>query len=169
KDESESDRNERLAKEEKQREKDRSFVKEIADAYNFQLVGTEQLEGRDTWVIDAEPRADYKPRLSEARILPKFRFRAWIDKAELQWVKLVALCIDTVSFGWFLARLHKGTRLVVDQTRVNEEVWLPKHVAAKIDARVALLKKYNVNEDFTYSEYRKFRTDVKIVGVGEVK
>jgi hypothetical protein len=169
KDESESDRNERLAKEEKEREKGRSFVQEMVDAYIFQVAGSEQLEGRDTYVIDADPRPGYKPRIKEARVLPKFRFRVWIDKTELQWVKLDALCIDTVSFGWFLARLHKGTRVVIEQTRVNEEVWLPKHVTAKIDARVALLKKFNVNQDYTYSEYRKFRTDTKIVGVGEVK
>ena len=169
KDESETDRNKRLAKEEKEREEDRSFVQEIADAYNFQLAASEQLEGRDTWVIDAEPRANYKPRLKDARILSKFRLRLWIDKAELQWSKLDATCIDTVSFGLFLARVHKGTRVLVEQTQVNEEVWLPKHVALKIDARVALLKKYNMNQDLTYSEYRKFRTDTKIVGVGEVK
>ena len=169
KNESESDRDERLAKEEKEREKGRSFVQEMLDAYNFQVIGNEQLGGRDAYVIDAEPRPGYKPRLKEARVLPKFRFRAWIDKAELQWVKLDAECIDTVSFGWFLARLHKGTRVVVEQTRVNDEVWLPKHVAAKIDARVALLKKYNVNQDLTYSDYRKFRSDARIVGVQEVK
>jgi hypothetical protein len=169
KNESESDRNERLAKEEKEREKGRSFVQEMVDAYIFQVAGSEQLGGHDTYVIDAVPRPGYKPRIKEARVLPKFRFRAWIDKAELQWVKLDALCIDTVSFGWFLARLHKGTRVVIEQTRVNEEVWLPKHVAAKIDARVALLKKFNVNQDYTFSDYKKFRSDSRIVGVGEVK
>lgn len=169
KNESESDRKERLEKEEKEREKGRSFVQEMVDAYIFQVAGTEQLGGRDAYVIDADPRPGYKPRIKEGRVLPKFRFRVWIDKTELQWVKLDALCIDTVSFGWFLARLHKGTRVVIEQTRVNDEVWLPKHVAAKIDARVALLKKYNVNQDYTFSDYRKFRTDTKIVGVGEVK
>ena len=169
KNESESDRNKRLAKEEEEREKGRSFVQEMVDAYNFQVIGNEQLEGRDAYVIDADPRPGYKPRIKEARVLPKFRFRVWIDKAELQWIKLDAECIDTISFGWFLARLHKGTRVAVEQTRVNDEVWLPKHVAAKIDARVALLKKYNVNQDLTFSDYKKFRTDTKIVGVGEVK
>ncbi|MCI0347819.1 MAG: hypothetical protein L0Z53_00200 [Acidobacteriales bacterium] len=169
KNESEGEREKRLKKEEKRREQGRSFVQEIADAYTFQLVGSEQLDGRDTYVIDAEPRPGYKPKLKEAKILPKFRFRAWINKADLQWIKLDAVCIDTVSFGLFLARIHKGTRVVIEQTQVNEEVWLPKHVMAKIEARVALLKKYNVNQDYTFSDYRKFRTDTKIVGVEKVR
>jgi hypothetical protein len=168
KNESEEKRAKRLAKEEKRREQGRSFVQEVADAYAFSLAGMEQLEGREAYVVDAEPRAGYKPRSKEAKLLPKFRFRVWIDKADLQWARLEAECIDTVSFGLFLARVNKGTRVLIEQTRVNDEVWLPKRVAAKVDARVALLKKYRLNEDLTYSGYKKFRTDSKIVGVGEV-
>jgi hypothetical protein len=83
-------------------------------------------------------------------------------------VKLDAQCIDTVSFGWFLARIHKGSRVVVEQTRVNEEAWLPKHVAVKVDVRLALLKDYNVEEDVTYRDYKKFRTGTKVVPLGEI-
>ena len=127
----------------------------------------ENLDGRETYVIDAEPRPDFQPHLKEAKILPKFRFRVWIDQAESQWVKLDAECIDTVSVGWFLARIHKGSRLLIDQTRVNDEVWLPRHVALKVDVRVALLKNFNIEADVTYRDYKKFRTDTKIVPVGE--
>jgi hypothetical protein len=68
----------------------------------------------------------------------------------------------------FLARLHKGSRVLIETTRVNDEVWLPKHIDVKVDARVALLKNINLEEDLTYRDYRKFRADTKIVGVGEV-
>jgi hypothetical protein len=169
KNESEEQRKKRLAEEEKDREDSRKFVSEIADAYNFRFIGTESLEGRETYVIDADPRPDYQPRLKEAKILPKFRFRAWIDKAESQWVKLDVQCIDTVSLGWFLARIHKGSRLLLDQTRINDEVWLPRHVAIKVDVRVALLKNFNVEADMTYRDYKKFRTDTKIVPAGETQ
>jgi hypothetical protein len=82
-------------------------------------------------------------------------------------VKLDAECIDTVSLGWFLARIHKGSRLLIDQTRINDEVWLPRHVAVKVDVRVALLKNFNVEEDVTYRDYRKFRIDTKILPAAE--
>jgi hypothetical protein len=167
--ESEEERKKRLAKEEKDREEGRKFETEIADAYNFRLVGIEQLNGRDAYVVDADPRPGYQPHLKDARFLPKFRFRAWIDKAETQLVKINAECIDTISWGLFLARLHKGSTVVYETTRVNDEVWLPKHVAAKVDARVALLKNFNMDIDVTYRDYKKFRTDAKIVGVGEVQ
>jgi len=144
-------------------------VREVADAYDFRLVGTESLGGRDAWVIDAEPRPGYEPHLKDAKFLPKFRGRVWIDKDEDQWAKLDIECIDTVSLGLFLARFHKGSRIVIEQTRVNGEVWLPKHVALKVDVRLALLKEYNVEQEQTFRDYKKFRATARIVGVGDVK
>jgi hypothetical protein len=169
KNESEGDRRKRLEKQDKDRDDGRKFVKEIADAYIFRYVGAQNLEGRETLIIDADPRPGYEPQMKEAKFLPKFRFRAWIDEAEKQWVKLDIQCIDTVSVGLFLLRVHKGSSIQIDQVRVNDEVWLPKHVSLKLDARLALLKGLNISEDVTYSEYKKFRTDTKILPVGELQ
>ena len=169
KNESEEDRKKREAKEEKEREENRQFVREVADAYDFRLAGIESLAGRDTYVIDGEPKPGYQAHLKEAKILTKFRFRAWIDKDESQWKKLDIQCIDTVSFGLFLARIHKGSRIIIEQTRINDEVWLPQHINVKVDARLALLKDFNLEDDITYRDYKKFRTDTKIVPIGELQ
>jgi hypothetical protein len=167
KNESEGDRRKRLEKEEKDREDGRKFVKEVADAYNFHLVGSEVLDGHDTWALDAEPRPGYEPKFKEAKFLPKLKGRIWIDKAEMQWVKLDVTTTDTISLGLFLARIHKGTRVVVDTTRINDEVWLPKHVQFHVDIRLALLKNFNVDVEQTFRDYKKFRSESKITVVGE--
>lgn len=169
KNEDEGDRRKRLEKAEKDREDGRRFVKEIADAYNFRFVGTEKLGDRETDVIDGEPRPGYEPHMKDAKFLPKFRFRVWLDRAEKQWVKIDIQCIDTVSVGLFLARIHKGSNIQIEQTRVNDEVWLPQRVALKIDARIALLKGLNISEDVTYRDYKKFHTETKIVPGEEVQ
>jgi hypothetical protein len=169
KNESESARRKREEKEEKDREEGRRFVREVADAYNFHLVGIETLSGRKVWVIDAEPRPGYEPHMKQAKFLPKFRGRIWIDKDEAQWAKLDIECIDTVSLGLFLARFHKGSRIVIEQTRINNEVWLPKHVAVKVDVRVALLKDFRVEEDQTFRDYKKFRATTRILNVGDLQ
>jgi hypothetical protein len=169
KNESQGDRKKREAKEEKDREEGRKFVREVADAYNFKLVGTESLGGREVWVIDGEPRPDFVPHMKESKFLSKFRGRVWIDKNDLQLAKMDVECLDTVSWGLFLARFHKGSRFMLEQTRVNDEVWLPLHVTAKIDVRLALLKNFDVDVEQTYRDYKKFRTTAKIVSVGDVK
>ena len=169
KDESAEDRRKRAEKEVKEREEGRKFVREVADAYDFKLVGTEEVGGREAWVIDGEPRPGFEPHMKEAKFLAKLHGRVWIDMGDLQLAKMDIEAIDTVSFGWVLARIHKGTRVMLEQTRVNDEVWLPRHVTFKFDARVALFKGYNVDGDQEYRDYKKFRTSAKIVGIGEVK
>jgi hypothetical protein len=167
KNESEDDRRKRLQKEEKERQEDRKFVLEVADAFNFRLIGSELVDGQDTWVLEGEPRPGFQPKSREAQMLTKFKGRIWIDKKEEQWVKLDVTAIDTISVGFVLARIHKGTHIVVELTQVNDEVWLPKHVQLHLDARIALFKGYDEDIDQVYRDYKKFRTDSKMTVVGE--
>jgi len=169
KNESEEERRKREEKEEKDREDGRKFVREIADAYNFKLVGTELVGGREAWVIDGEPRPGYEPHTKEAKFLPKFHGRVWIDKDDLQLAKMDVEAIDTISVGLVVARIHKGTRVMLEQTQVNDEVWLPRHVTFKLDARVALLKGFKMDGEQTFRDYKKFRASARIVGLGEAK
>ncbi len=169
KNESAEERRKREEKDVKDREDGRKFVREVADAYDFKLVGTENVGGREAWVIDGEPRPGFEPHMKESKLLSKFHGRVWIDKGDLQLAKMDIEAIDTVSVGWVLARIHKGTRVMLEQTRVNDEVWLPRHVTFKVDARVALFKGFNVDGDQEYRDYKKFRTSSKIVGMGELK
>ncbi|HTG62211.1 MAG TPA: hypothetical protein VMG63_22750, partial [Terriglobia bacterium] len=112
------------------------------------------------------PRPGFQPHHKDAKYLPKFKFRVWIDKAETQWVRLHGEVIDTVSWGLLVARLHRGSLFEVTETRVNDEVWLPKQVVFRLDAKLALLKNFTIEEQSTYRDYKKFRTDTKIVPAG---
>lgn len=167
--ENENQRRKRIAKDEKTAEEDRQFVREIADAFRFRLIRTEAVEGRETYVIDADPIPGYKPKLKDAKILPKLRFRLWLDKVDTQWAKLDVECIDTISWGLFLARLHKGSTMHIAQTRINDEVWLPKSFSLKMDAKVVLLKNLDMEIDVTFRDYRKFVAATTIKPLGEVQ
>jgi hypothetical protein len=69
--------------------------------------------------------------------------------------------------GLFIARIHKGAHVVAEQTKVNDDVWLPKHVAVQIDLRLALVKDYHDDVDMTFRDYKKFRSETKITVIGE--
>jgi hypothetical protein len=107
--------------------------------------------------------------MKESKFLSKFNGRDWINKEDLQLSKMDVETLDTVSVGFVLARIHKGTRFTLEQTRVNEEVWLPRQVKYKFNARLGLVKGYNVDGEQAYRDYKKFRTSSKIVGIGEVQ
>jgi hypothetical protein len=169
KDESENERKKREEKEEKGREEDRKFVLEVADAYNFKLVGTELVGGREAWVIDGEPRPGFVPHMKQSKFLAKFRGRVWIDKSDFQLAKMDVECLDTISWGLFMARIHKGSRFMLEQTRVNEEVWLPKELTVKVDVRLALLKNFNVDLEESFRDYKKFRATSRVLAVEDVQ
>lgn len=169
KNESEKEREKREEREAKEREDGRKYVREIADAYDFTLLGTESIGGREAWVFRGEPHPGFEPHMKESKFLTKFHGRVWIDKSDLQMAKLEVEAVDNVAVGWVLARIHKGTHFMMEQTRVNDEVWLPRYLSFKVDARLALLKGFRVDGEETFRDYKKFRTSSKIVGIGEVQ
>lgn len=168
KNETEDQRAKRLEKAEKSRREGRDFVKEIADTFNFTMLPPETVDGRALYAIQGEPKPGYEPHSKNGKFLTKFRGKIWIDQNEYQWVKADLETIDTISFGWFVARLHKGTHLYIEQTRVNDEVWLPKLLRLNLGARVALFKDLNYDVTQTYSDYKKFGAQSKIMTMGDV-
>jgi len=156
------ERQKRIQKYEKEREDERAFVREILDAYDFKLAGTETLNGRPTWVIDGTPRPGFQGKRRESKLLPKIKPRFWIDQQDYSWAKLRAEFTDTVSFGWIVARVHKGSQFEMQQVLINGEVWMPQRADIKLDARVALVKGVNEDIQLTYKDYRKFRTETRI-------
>lgn len=161
--ETEAQRAKRLAEYEKDRQRQRAFIKEIANAYTFTLKPSEVINGRPVYVIHAEPVNDFHPKNREADMLTKIRPRFWIDKQDFEWVKAEGDIIDTVSFGWILARLSPGSYFHLEQRKLNNEVWLPSRHMIKINARVALLRKFNEEIEIQYSDYKKFSTESRII------
>jgi len=159
----------RLERREKNREKGAAFLREIPDAYDLRLLGDEKVDGKDAWVIQAEPHPGYRPKVSEAKYFSKIHGKIWIDKAEYQWVKVDAETIDTISFGLILFRLYKGSRLQFEQARVNDEIWLPRLQRIQAGARLGIFLKASYDGVTTYENYRKFQSDSKIVSIAEEK
>lgn len=149
---------------EKEDERDRRFIKEMSDVYDFSFAGEDTIDGEPTWIIRAVPRPNYQPHSMEARLLKCMQGQMWITKRDYRWARVDAEMISDFTFGLFLARLHKGMHIHLEQTRVNDEVWLPKLVKGTANARVAWHSAH-VEFETTYSNYRKFKADAKITGV----
>jgi hypothetical protein len=158
-----AERARRIADWEKKRQREREPLDEVPDAFEFRISGEGKIDGRDAWIVEGTPRPGYHARSNLAKLFPKFRGRLWIDKADYQWVKTEAEVTDTISWGLFVARLSKGAQLNIEMTRVNDEVWLPKRIEAKASARLALVKKYRIESDTSFSNYRKFQVESRVV------
>src|SRR5205085_2865811 len=126
----------RKAELEKKRERQRAFTREIPDIYDFKLEGQDVVDGHEAWVISAVPKRGYKPRDKDAWPLLKFRGKLWIDKVEYQWVRLEAEVIEPLTWGLFLVKLNPGSSIKLEQTRVNDEIWVPRHQTVRMAGRL---------------------------------
>ena len=147
---------------ERSREESRRFLQEIPKAYTFRIAGEEKLDGTPVWVLDATPRPDFHSTVKRAELLKKMRGRLWVDKESLQWVRVEAEAVEPITFGGFLAKLDRGARMTFVQKRVNDEVWLPSKATARLEARL-LVKRYRLATETTWSGYRKFRVDSRVL------
>ena len=120
---------------------ERRFIREIPDAFTFRLERTEPVSGQPAWLIDAEPKPGYRAVTSDAKMFARLRAKIWIEQATFHWVKLDAQALSTLSFGFGLLRVAPGGTLRFEQTRVNDEIWLPSSILVRADARLALVRK----------------------------
>jgi len=148
---------------EREREEQRAFVREIPDAFTFGLVETGAVSGQPAWVIEAQPKAGYRAIHSRARDLAKVRAKIWIEQATYHWVKVEGEALDTIWSDFGLLRIARGSSLEFEQTRVNDEIWLPSSIVVRFEARVALVKKLRGEFDIRYSNYRKFQSESKVL------
>jgi hypothetical protein len=165
--ETEEQRQRRIANSERSRERQHAPLKEVPDAFDFRLVGEETLPSGEVYVIDATPKPGYKPKLPAAAFFPKLKGRLWIDKHDYHWAKVEMETLDTISFAGFLVRLAKGSHMIIEQERVNQEVWLNKRVTIRASARLALVKSLHEELIITFSGYRKFQVDSRVLSTAQ--
>ena len=151
------------AKEDQDRAEERRYLREVPEAFNLTVQGTEEIGGRPVWIIGAQPKPGYKPKIKRAEILAHLRGKIWVDQTDYQWVKAEVEVIDPISFGLGLVKLAPGAVLNFEQVRVNDEVWLPSLIRVRADARLVYLRKLREELEVTYRNYQKFQADSQIV------
>jgi hypothetical protein len=147
-----SDRRARVEKYQNGRAEQHLLMQQMVDAFNFKLVGEETVTGANCYVLDAYPRADYRPPVERAKVLSGMRGRLWIDKSGYHWAKVQAEVINPVQFGLFIAQVKPGTKFELDQAPVGG-VWLPKCFTESVNASVLGLYGYRTREEEHYSDY----------------
>jgi len=156
-------RERRVTEWEHKKQKQRESLKELPDAFNFRLTGEETLNGGEVFAIEGLPKPGYRPKSASVAFFSKIKLHLWIDKKDYQWVKVDLESLDTITFGGILLRLAKGSHVIIENARVNNEVWLPKRAEIAGSVRVALVHVMRGQIIYTFSDYKKFQTDSRIV------
>jgi len=154
-------RAERLRKRE---EENTSLVREVPKAFDFQLVGEEVVNDRPAYVLQATPRPGYQAQGKYGKMFAKVEGKLWIDKQNLGWIKVDGQVIQPFSLGLFLVRLLRGSKIKMEQTRVDDGIWMPERIEVRAAAKIFFLKSLVIDRVLSYSEYRRAEPGVPRTG-----
>ncbi len=132
----------------------RSFLREVLDAFDFRLIGEEIIDGSPAYVLQATPHSGYHPRGKYGKILSKVEGKLWVDKQDFGWSKVEGHVTQSFSMGLFVARVERGARILVEQICIGDAVWMPKRIAVRASARILFIKSLAIERILTYSDYR---------------
>ena len=123
-----------------------------------------QLGGRDTIAVDyaGDPKAKTRNRAED--VIRDIAGTAWVDERDHVLARVEGHFVNSFKIGGgLIANLQKDTHFEMQQTKVNDEVWLPASFAGEGAARALLFFSFNGSIRAVQSDYRKFRTTSKVL------
>ena len=146
-------RAEQIVRLEKDQE-NKSFLRDLLEAFDFHLMGEEIVDGRPAYVLQATPHPGYHAHGKFAKMFSKVEGKLWVDKQDFGWIKVDGQVTQSFSMGLFLARVQRGSRIILEQTCVGDAVWVPKRLEVRASARILFLKNLDMDRILTYTDYR---------------
>ena len=135
-------------------EENRAFLRDVLEAFDFRLVGEEIVDGRPAYVLLATPHPGYRAHGKYAKVFPRVEGKLWVDKQDFGWIRVDGQVTQSFSLGLILARVERGSHIIMEQTCVGEGVWVPKRIEIRATARILLLKSLDIQKTLTYTDYR---------------
>lgn len=130
-----------------------SFLREVVNAFDFQIIGEETVEGRPAYVFHVTPHPGYHGHGKYGKMLSKVEGKLWVDKQDFSWIKVDGQVTQAFSMGLFVARVQRGSHVTLEQTRVSDGVWMPKRIEVRASARIFFFKSLEIDRILTYSDY----------------
>ena len=138
----------------KQEEENTSIVLEVPKAFDFQLVGEEVVNGRRAYVLQATPHLGYQAQGKYGKMFSKVEGKLWVDQQDFGWIKVEGQVIQPLSLGLFLVRLLRGSQIKMEQTCVDDGIWMPERVEVRAGAKIFFVKSLVIERVLIYSEYK---------------
>jgi hypothetical protein len=135
-------------------QENRSFLRDLLEAFDFQLIGEEVVDGRPAYILQATPHPGYQAHGKFGKMFSKVEGKLWVDKQDFGWIKVDGQVTQSFSMGLFVARVQRGSHIILEQTCVGDGVWVPKRLEVRASARILFLKNLDMDRILTYSDYR---------------
>lgn len=102
----------------------------------------------------------YKPQKGFEKFFGKMAGAIWVDEKDKQVARVDARLVESFKIaGGLLASLREGASFVLEQERVNNEIWLPTRADINLGVKILLVKGLTVNQTIAYGNYKRFAVD----------
>jgi hypothetical protein len=142
-------------RQERRARRGRSPLEDAAAVLAFSVDRREVRDGREMIVVRFEPKPDADPQTREGKIAKAFSGFIWVDEAAREVVRAEATAIDDISYGVFVARLHKGTTVTLVRERIDDRIWLPTSIQFTGRGRAMLFRRLNVDHAIEWFDYKR--------------
>jgi hypothetical protein len=152
-------------KQKKEEEQQDAQLSDFLRTLRFTNARRERFRGQEVIAVDFGPNPEYKPKKAIEGIIQKLAGVVWIDEKAKDVARLEAHFGDSAKVGLgILGAVEKGSNFVFEQSRINDEVWLPSYAEVHVAGRF-LVVKLKANEIDRYTDYKKFHAEstIKIV------
>ena len=79
-----------------------------------------------------------------------------MDEQDLQVIRVEAKSTDDVNYGFgMFARIYKGTTVLWERRKVDDNAWVPARLEIRADARVFLFRRLGLHRVIDYLNYRR--------------
>ncbi|HUS18949.1 MAG TPA: hypothetical protein VMZ25_04820 [Terriglobales bacterium] len=100
------------------------LVRALPEALIYRYDGMEMVNGRETVRLRFRPNPDFSPTSKETYGLKSAAGTLWVDRAQIQIVRMEAELTENVYIGWgILGHINKGGRLELEQTLLPGNAW----------------------------------------------
>jgi hypothetical protein len=134
-------------------QENRSFLHDLLEAFDFHLIGEEVVGGMPAYVLQATPHPGYQAHGKFGKMFSKVEGKLWVDKQDFGWIKVDGQVTQSFSMGLFVARVQRGSHIILEQTCVGNGVWVPKRLEVLASARILFLKSLDIERTLIYSGY----------------
>ena len=123
------------------------------EAFDFHLISEEMAEGGPAYVLQATPHPGYHAHGKYGKMFSKVEGKLWVDKEDFGWIKVDGQVTQSFSMGLFVARVQRGSHIILEEASVGDDVWVPRHLEMRASARILFLKSLDIDRILTYSDY----------------
>jgi hypothetical protein len=151
--ESPEGRQERVRKFEKERDANEALVLDFPNAFNFELLREETMNGHPAYVLAGTPKKRTGPLSLAAKVLSGMRGTVWIDEENFHAIRAECDVVTPVPVYGILAKVLPGTHIEFGMAPATDSVWLIGELSMDLRVSKLFFKSTQITRS-TYSAYR---------------